>query len=186
MAPDPIALFRDCLERAQRAGGADPTAVALATASEGRPSVRYVLLKGVDGRGFVFYTNYNSRKAGELAANPRAALAFHWPTIGTEVRAQGPVTRAGAEESDAYFDTRARWSQLGAWASRQSAPLPTRALLIARWLAWAVFFFGRRVRRPPFWGGFRLAPERIEFLRDVGEGRIERSLFVRKGGEWIE
>jgi pyridoxamine 5'-phosphate oxidase len=184
MTADPFARFRTLADLAREAGEPDPTAHVLATASvRGAPSARYVLLKGVDSRGFVFFTNYRSRKARELEANPRAAVTFSWPHIATEVRAQGTVERATAEESDAYFASRPRWSQLGAWASRQSMSLPWRPWLIVRGLGFALRFFGRPVRRPPFWGGFRLRPDAIEFVRHDG-ALIECESYRRAGEGW--
>ena len=166
---DPLALFARSFERARRAAdddGGDPTAVCLATAgADGRPSARMVLLKGFDPRGFVFYTNYGSRKAAELAANPRAALCFYWPAIDEQIRVEGAVVRVSPEESDAYFGRRDRASQLGAWASRQSEPLTSRARLLGRLAKAEARFAVGAVPRPPFWGGFRLVPERIEIWR---------------------
>ncbi len=177
--PDPVATFRALLERARKAGEPDATAHVLATAIGGQPSARYVLLKGVDERGFVFFTNMRSRKAVELAQNPRAALCFFWPRIGVEVRSHGSVTTIASEESDAYFRTRPRWSQLGAWASRQSAPLAGRGWLLLRGALHALRFLGRRVRRPPFWGGYRLEPTSIEVL-SAGK----REIYTRHEGRW--
>jgi pyridoxamine 5'-phosphate oxidase len=186
MTADPFARFHALASLAREAGEPDPTAHVLATASvDGAPGARYVLLKGVDSRGFVFFTNYRSGKAGELDANPRAAVTFYWPRVATEVRAQGTVERTTGEESDAYFATRPRWSQLGAWASRQSTPLPWRPWLIVRWLGFALRFFGRTVPRPPFWGGFRLRLETIEFGRRDGPV-IERAIYRRDDGGWRE
>ena len=186
MSPgDPLALFQDLFAAAAARESADPTAAALATAdATGRPAVRMVLVKGVDEAGFRFFTNLESRKASELAANPRAALCFWWPTLGRQVRVEGDVTRLDDDASDAYFATRPRDSQLGAWASRQSAVLASREELLGR-LAEATLRYGdRSVPRPPFWAGFLLAPQAIEFW-SAGEHRLhERELFRREGGGW--
>ncbi len=184
-APDPLGEFRGHFARAAAVAEFDETAAALATADAGgRPSVRMVLLKAVDERGFVFYTNYGSRKAAELEANPRAALCFHWDPIDLQVRIEGAVTRVSAEESDAYFATRPRGSQLGAWASEQSRPLASRFSLLRRYLALQLQYAGREVPRPPHWGGFRLAPERIEFWSSERFRLHDRRLFTRRGDGW--
>jgi pyridoxamine 5'-phosphate oxidase len=183
--PDPIARFEEVFARASASPPMDHTAVALATAtSSGRPSVRIVLLHGFDARGFVFYTNYEGRKGGELDANPYAALCFYWPWLDEQVRAEGHVTRLSAEESDAYFASRPRGKQVGAWASMQSRPLASREVLVDRVADAEARFAGRDVPRPPFWGGFRIAPERIEFWR-AGEFRLhDREVYVREGDGW--
>ena len=183
--PDPIEKFRSRFAAARREEAADPTAAALATATpDGRPSVRIVLVKEVDERGFRFYTNLGSRKARELAANPQAALCFHWPTLAEQVRAEGPVTPLEPEESDAYFAARPRAAQLGAWASRQSEPLSGRAELLARVAAVTAKHPVGEVPRPPFWAGFRLLPERMEFWK-AGEYRLhDRELYRRADGGW--
>jgi pyridoxamine 5'-phosphate oxidase len=188
LAPhDPIARFRDTLSRAAAASGFDATAAALATVdARGQPSARIVLVKTVDARGFAFFTNRESRKGRELAENPRAALCFHWPAIGEQVRVEGEVSLLGDEESDAYFATRPRESQLGAWASPQSAPLESRAALEAAVRACEARFAGREVPRPPFWRGYLLRPERIEFWI-TGAGRLHhRTVFERAGEGWRE
>jgi len=160
---DPIRVFRELLDRARAAEPADATAAALATAdATGRPSARMVLLKDVDGETFLFFTNYGSRKATDLAANPRAALCFHWPALGYQVRVEGRVDPCSAERSDAYFATRPRESQLAAWASRQGAPLASRDELRARYEEMSRRFADGPVPRPPFWGGYGLRAERIE------------------------
>ena len=148
------------------------------------PSVRIVLLRHFDADGFVFFTNYASRKAGELEANPRAALCFYWYWLEEQVRIEGVVARVTGEESDAYFATRPRGSQVGAWASRQSQALSSRAALEAGYREREAEFAGREVPRPPFWGGYRLAAERIEFWR-AGTYRLhDRLVYTRDGGGW--
>ena len=187
MSPgDPLALFQDLFAAAAARESADPTAAALATAdATGRPAVRMVLVKGVDQAGFRFFTNLESRKASELAANPRAALCFWWPTLGRQVRVEGDVTRLDDDASDAYFATRPRDSQLGAWASRQSAVLGSREELLRRVAEASARYGERSVPRPPFWAGFLLAPQAIEFW-SAGDHRLhERERFRREGGAWI-
>ena len=180
---DPIEKFRELLERAQAAETADPTAVALATADgEGRPAARIVLLKSVDTRGFVFFTNYGSRKASDLARNPRGALCFFWPALSTQVRAEGAVERVDEAESDAYFASRPRGHQLATWASRQSALLADRRELLERYHEAEARFGDGEVSRPPWWGGFRLRPESIEFWHGF-ENRLHDRLLYRRDGE---
>jgi pyridoxamine 5'-phosphate oxidase len=145
-----------------------------------------VLLKGYDERGFVFYTNRESRKAGDLAANPHVALLFHWKSLRRQIRIEGPVSFASDEESDAYFASRGRDSQLGAWASDQSRPLDSRATFEDRFAEVQARFEGQPVPRPPHWGGYRVTPERIEFWLDREHRLHERRVFTRAGEGWAE
>ena len=187
MTTDPHKLFSDWMSEAEASEPNDPDAMALATAdAEGRPSVRMVLLKGHDAQGFLFHTNFESRKGAELAANPHAALLFHWKTLRRQVRIEGRVERASAEDSDRYFATRPRERQLGAWASEQSRPLDSREAFEARLAEVQRRYEGREVPRPQYWGGFRLIPERIEFWLDREHRLHERRLFVREGEVWRE
>lgn len=184
---DPIELAGAWLEAARAAGVPQPEAMAIATADErGRPSVRMVLMRGLDAEGFRFYTNRESRKASELDANPHGALVFHWDALGRQLRAEGPVRRLGKGESDAYFAGRPRESQLGAWASEQSRPLASRQDLLDRFAEAEQRFAGRPVERPSHWGGYLLVPEAIEFW-EHGEHRLHhRRRFTRDGAGWRE
>jgi pyridoxamine 5'-phosphate oxidase len=187
--PDPIARFRAVLaeaERIDRARLPEPTAFALATVGEnGHPSVRMLLLKGVEGDGFVFYTNCESRKGHELIATPAAAICFHWQPLEIQVRAEGGVTPVAPELADAYFATRPRGSQLGAWASRQSRPMSDPAELDRRLAEFERKFAGQPIPRPPFWSGFVLTPQRIEFWRNRPNRLHERHLCERKRSAWV-
>jgi pyridoxamine 5'-phosphate oxidase len=181
---DPITEFENAVERA-RAHQVDTAPVVLATTdASGHPSARLVLLRGLDARGFVFFTNYNSRKGRELAANPHAALCFYWASLDEQIRVEGSVDRVPAEESDAYFSSRPRGSQLGAWASDQSQVLPSRETLEEKYREIERRFANRAVERPPFWGGFRLTPVRIEFWYGRPDRLHDRVLYVRDRDSW--
>ena len=188
MASDPFRLFDEWYADAQASEPNDPGAMALATADvDGHPSVRIVLLKAHGPGGFIFYTNERSRKGDELAQNPRAALLLHWKSLRRQVRIEGPVSRVSSEQSDAYFATRSRDSQLGAWASEQSSPLPSRDEFEMRYEEMRERFDGVDVPRPPHWGGFSIDPETIEFWIDKPHRLHERRLFTRLAdGSWTE
>jgi pyridoxamine 5'-phosphate oxidase len=185
---DPIARFAAALEEAKaipRDVLPEPTAFALGTVDgDGRPSVRIVLLKGVDERGFVFYTNYESRKGRELLASRRAAMCFHWQHLETQVRVEGRVEAVSEEEADAYFASRARGSQIGAWASLQSQPIPHANALDVRVAEAERRFANRAVPRPPNWSGFRIVADRIEFWKGMPSRLHVRHLYTRERQAW--
>lgn len=182
---DPIAEFRALFARISQDAPTDPTAMSLATAdATGAPSVRMVLLKGVDERGFLFFTNYASRKGRELTENPRAALCLHWAWVEVQVRIEGTIERLPVAESDAYFATRPRGHQLGAWASAQSQPLPSRFALLRKVIATESRYLGRAIPRPPHWGGYLLRPHAIEFWQGKKSRLHERRHFLLAEGAW--
>ncbi|MGF1463868.1 MAG: pyridoxamine 5'-phosphate oxidase [Maricaulaceae bacterium] len=186
---EPFALFAQWLEAAKASEPNDPNAVALATADEtGLPDVRMVLLKGFDARGFVIYTNTESAKGRHLAANPQAALCFHWKSLRRQVRVRGPVAPVAAEEADAYFASRARDSRIGAWASDQSRPLEGRFALETRIAKFAAKYAVGDIPRPEHWSGYRLSPRRIEFWRDRAFRLHDRLEFTRAddGAAWAQ
>lgn len=185
---DPIARFRDTYalaEKIDRALIPDVNAMTLGTIEDGgQPSVRVVLLKAFDEQGFVFYTNFHGRKGRHLLAHPKAALCLYWPPIDIQVRIEGTVSKVSDAEADAYFATRPRLSQIGAWASRQSEPLETPTALEEQVAKFERKFKGRDVPRPDFWSGFRVWPERIEFWKNMPNRLHERHLYTRSGDEW--
>ena len=182
---DPISLFQSWMREAEDAEPGDADAMTLATGTpDGVPSARMVLLKGADEAGFVFYTNMGSRKAEELFANPRAALCFHWKSLRRQVRVEGTVEEVDEAEADAYFATRSRLSQIGAWASKQSRPLEGRFELEKRVAEFTVKFHIGTVPRPEFWSGFRLRPVRIEFWQEQPFRLHDREVYNRSPGGW--
>ncbi len=182
---DPIALFGRWYEEAEEAGIFQPDAMSVATCAEdGRPSARMMLLKGFDARGFVFFTNYGSRKAKELLANPQVAMTFYWPILERQVRLEGTVSRLSDQESYAYFKTRPRGSRIGAWASDQSTPLASRAILEQRVREYEEKFRDQDVPLPPFWGGYRAMPDRIEFWQGRLDRLHDRLCYAREGDVW--
>jgi pyridoxamine 5'-phosphate oxidase len=182
---DPVVLFRRWYEDAEGAAIQLPNAMALATASaDGRPSIRHVLLRGIEDRGFVFYTNHGSRKGIELAENARAAFSIYWRELDRQISVTGDASRVSPEESDAYFATRPREARLGAWASRQSEELGSRAELMERFAAFDSQYPGDDVPRPSFWGGYRIDPITVEFWRGRQHRLHDRFLYERAGRAW--
>ena len=187
LAADPFTKFDDWMAEAWTHEPEDANAMTLATtAADGLPSARIVLLKGADARGFVFYTNKQSRKAEELAANTRAALLFHWKTLGRQVRIEGRVEDVTDAEADAYYATRARISRLGAWASDQSRVLPDRAVLERRLAEYEARYPGEDIPRPPHWSGYRVIPERFEFWQNMPYRLHDRTVYAKAAdGGWM-
>ena len=182
---DPVVQFHVWFQDTINAGLHEPNAMILATATrDAKPSARTVLLKGYDERGFVFYTNYEGRKAGELETNPECALLFYWGELERQVRVEGTVSRISEQESDEYFASRPRGSRLGAWASEQSRPVEDRSVLEERVRALETEYEGREIPRPPFWGGYRVEPEEIEFWQGRESRQHDRLVYRREDGAW--
>lgn len=185
VSPDPVVQFGKWMDEAIAAETDEPTAMTLSTVGEDtRPSSRVVLLKGFDTGGFVFFTNYNSRKGRALAANPFAALNFFWPELERQINISGTVTRVSAEESDEYFKSRPFLSRIGAWASNQSEEIASRAVIMARAAKLTAKYALGNVPRPPHWGGFRVVPDRIEFWQGRPSRLHDRIVYTLDSGEW--
>ena len=185
VSDDPFEQFAGWMDEALRAEVPEPTAMTLATASaEGRPSSRVVLLKGFDHEGFVFFTNYKSRKGRDLAANPFAAVHFFWPELERQVNISGVTNRVSDQESDEYFSSRPYASRVGAWASKQSEPIGSRMVLIKRVAALVIKYASGHVPRPTHWGGFRLVPDRIEFWQGRESRLHDRICYTLEAGKW--
>lgn len=186
LATDPFARFREWMAEAEASEPSDANAMIVATATpDGRPSARAILLKGVDARGFVFYTNKESRKSAELAANPQLALLFHWKSLARQIRIEGPVEQVTDAEADAYFASRPRISRLGAWASQQSRPLDARTTLEQRLADYEALYPGDDIPRPPYWSGYRVLPERFEFWQNMPFRLHDRTIYTRDAqGGW--
>lgn len=185
LATDPFARFREWFAEAE-ASEPDANAMTVATATpDGRPSARAILLKGVDSRGFVFYTNEHSRKSAELAANPHIALLFHWKSLARQIRIEGVVEPVTDAEADAYFASRPRISRLGAWASDQSHPLEDRLTLERRLAEYEAKYPGENIPRPPYWSGYRVIPEQFEFWQNMPFRLHDRTVYTRNAdGGW--
>lgn len=187
MTHDPFPLFETWFAEARETEPNDSNAMTIATAdASGQPSARMVLLKGHDRTGFVFYTNQESRKAADIAANPKAAILFHWKSLRRQIRIEGALSTVSDDVADAYFATRSRDSQLGAWASDQSQPLDSRATFEARFEEVNARFDGQDVPRPPHWSGYLLTPQRFEFWQNREHRLHERRIFVGSGDDWTE
>jgi pyridoxamine 5'-phosphate oxidase len=185
MPADPLAQLQAWLDEAELARIVEPSAMTLATTSrDGHPSARVVLLRGIDERGLAFYTNYESRKGRELDANPRAAIVFYWATLERQVRVEGGIERISDAESDAYFEGRPRGHRLSAWASKQSAVVPSRTYLEEEMRRYDERFAGRDIERPRYWGGYRVVPKRFEFWQGGADRLHDRIVYERAADGW--